>query len=81
MEIDTGNENWKKIYYNLYMFEEDIVKTITDALPCESCSFEDYGEDYYYDFHYKNIFVNIRYVYNGPTWRSENVQEMVIQYD
>lgn len=82
MEINTSNENLEKLYYDLYIFDNDrIVKTINDILLCKSYCYEDYGYDYDYDFHYKNIFVNIRYRYNSSTWRSDNLQEMTIQYD
>ena len=47
----------------------------------EKYGYDDYGYDYYYNFYYKNISVSIRYVYNSPTWRSDNCQEMRIKYD
>lgn len=82
MEINTSNENLEKLYYDLYIFDNDrIVKTINDILLCKSYCYEDYGYDYDYDFHYKNIFVNIRYRYNNSTWRSDDLQEMTLQYD
>lgn len=78
MEIDTGDETQKKFNYDLYIFDEDrIIKTIENILLCK-----DYGNDYDYKFNYKNIFVNIKkYRYNCPTWRSDNLQEMIIEYD
>jgi hypothetical protein len=82
MEINTSNENLERFYFDLYIFDNDrIVKTINDILLCKSYCYEDYGYDYDYDFYYKNIFVNIRYRYNSSTWRSDNLQEMTIQYD
>ena len=82
MKINNDNENLKRFYYDLYIFDNDmIVKTITDILLCKNYCYEDYGHDYDYDFYYKNIFVNIRYRYNSSTWRSDDLQEMTIQYD
>ena len=82
MEINTGNENLKKFIYDLYIFDEDtIIKTIKNILLLKDYYYMDYGNDYDYDFYYKNIYVNIRYRYNSSTWRSDNLQEMTIQYD
>ena len=82
MEINTGNENLKKFIYDLYIFDEDtIIKTIKNMLLLKDYYYMDYGNDYDYDFYYKNIYVNIRYRYNSSTWRSDNLQEMTIQYD
>jgi len=82
MEIDTGIKNIKKLNYNLHIFDEErIVKTINNILLCKSYCYEEYGPEYDYDFHYKNIFVTIRYRYNCPIWRSDNCQEMIIQFD
>ena len=82
MEIDSNDENQKDLIYDLYIFDESrIVKTITNVLLHEKYGYDDYGYDYYYNFYYKNISVSIRYVYNSPTWRSDNCQEMRIKYD
>jgi len=88
MELNTDDENSKCICYDLYIFDEDrIVKTIENILLLNENNYRyiDYGKDYDYDFMYKNISTNIRFRYNcsdnGIWWRSENAQDMTIQYD
>ena len=53
MKINNDNENLKRFYYDLYIFDNDmIVKTITDILLCKNYCYEDYGHDYDYDSHW-----------------------------
>ena len=82
MEINRGDENLKNLNYNLYIFDDDrIVKTIDNLLCGNNYCYIDYGNDYDYDFNYKNIFVNISYRENCSNFRSDNCQSMTIKYD
>lgn len=82
MEINRSDENLKILNYDLYIFDEDrIVKTIDNLLCGNSYCYIDYGNDYDYDFNYKNIFVNISYRQKSSNFRSDNCQSMTIKYD
>jgi len=79
-------KNLKWDDYDLYIFDEDrIVKTINNILLCKSYSYIDYGQNYDYDFFYKNILINIsyrdNYDDNGIWWRGDNSQNMRLKYD
>jgi hypothetical protein len=80
------DKNLQSIDYDLYIFDEErIVDTINNILLCKNYSYIDYGDDYDYDFFYKNISINIRYRYNGSNngiwWRGDNAQNIRLQYD
>lgn len=80
------NKNLQSIDYDLYIFDQErIVDTINNILLCKNYSYIDYGDDYDYDFFYKNISINIRYRYNGSNngiwWRGDTAQNMRLEYD